>query len=159
VNSRKEENLEKLMSEALRGLPLRRAPLGLESRVLDELQRRSAQVWWRRSFTHWPTAARTAFVLLNIALVAVTFLNGFSNVVGGRSFSEFTAMMLMWMRPFLTVLSSVGGLTPVLLHSIPQGWLYAGLAVSAVLYTALFGLGAAAYRTLYLRPSMVVEQS
>lgn len=152
MNSSKEDNLEKLMTEALHGLPLRRAPLDLESRVLDELQRRAAQVWWRRSFTHWPTAARTAFVLLNIALVAVTFLNGFSNVVGGRSFSEFTAMLLMWMRPFLTVLSSVGGLTPVLLHSIPQGWLYIGLAVSAVLYTALFGLGAAAYRTLYLRP-------
>src|ERR1700744_2629890 len=147
------------MTEALRGLPPRRAPLALESRVLDELQRRAAQVWWRRSFTHWPTAARTAFVLLNIALVAVTFLNGFSSVVGGRSFSEFTAMMLMWMRPFLTVLSSIGGLTPVLLRSIPQGWLYAGLVVSAVLYTALFGLGAAAYRTLYLRPSMVGERS
>jgi hypothetical protein len=28
-----------------------------------------------------------------------------------------------------------------------------------VLYTALFGLGAAAYRTLYLRPSMVGERS
>ena len=147
------------MTEALRGLPPRRAPLALESRVLDELQRRAAQVWWRRSFTHWPTAARTAFVLLNIALVAVTFLNGFSSVVGGRSFSEFTAMMLMWMRPFLTGLSSIGGLTPVLLRSIPQGWLYAGLVVSAVLYTALFGLGAAAYRTLYLRPSMVGERS
>jgi hypothetical protein len=159
VNSRKEENLGKLMTEALHGLPLRRAPLDLESRVLDELQRRAAQVWWRRSFTHWPTAARTAFVVLNIALVAGTFLNGFSSVVGGRSFSEFTAMLLMWMRPFLTVLSSVGGLTPVLLHSIPQGWLYVGLAVSAVLYTALFGLGAAAYRTLYLRPSMVGERS
>ncbi len=159
MNDRKAASLEKVLTEALRGLPPRRAPLDLESRVLDELRRRASQVWWRRSFTHWPAAARTAFVLLNIALVAVTFLNGFSSVVGGRSFSEFTALVLMWMRPFLTVLSSVGGLTPVLLHSIPQGWLYAGLVVSAVLYTALFGLGAAAYRTLYLRPSMVGERS
>ncbi len=42
VNSREPENLEKLMTEALRGLPPRRAPLDLESRVLGELRRRAA---------------------------------------------------------------------------------------------------------------------
>jgi hypothetical protein len=154
-----DEKLEQVMTEALRGLPPRRAPMTLESRVLGELQRRAMLVWWRRSFMHWPAAARTAFVLLNVALVAATFLNGFSGVVGGRSFAEFTAMVLMWMRPFVAVLSSVGGLAPTLLNTIPSGWLYVGVVVGVVLYTVLFGLGAAAYRTLYLRPSMAGSRS
>jgi hypothetical protein len=149
-----DEKLERVMSEALRGLPPRRAPASLESRVLGELQRRATLAWWSRSFTHWPAAARAAFVVLNVALVAVTLLNGFSGVVGGRSFTSFGAMVLMWMRPFLAVVSSVGGLTPVLLHAIPSAWLYVGMAMGAVLYTVLFGLGATAYRTLYMRPSM-----
>lgn len=154
-----DEKLEQVMSEALRGLPARRAPLSLESRVLGELQRRAVLAWWRRSFGYWPAAARAAFVFLNVGLVAVTFLSGFSNVLGGRSFAEFSAMLMTWMRPFWSVLSSVGGVTPILLHSIPSMWLYVGAAAAVLLYATLFGLGAAAYRTLYLRPSMAGDRS
>ena len=63
------------------------------------------------------------------------------------------------MRPFVAVLSTVGGLTPVLLRAIPSGWLYAGVAVSVALYMVLFGLGAAAYRTLYVGPSLAGGRS
>ena len=154
-----DEKLEQVVTAALRDLPLRRAPRTLESRVLTELQQRAALAWWHRSFTHWPMAARSAFVALNIALVGVTFLNGISGVVGGRSFTEFAAMVMMWLRPFLAVLSSVGDLTPVLVRSIPHGWLYIGVAVGAVLYVVLFGLGAAAYRTLYMPPSLAGGRS
>ncbi len=41
-------------------------------------------------------------------------------------------------------------LAALIVRAVPPEWLYAGLAVSAALYAALFGLGAAAYRTLYL---------
>jgi hypothetical protein len=102
---------------------------------------------------NWPSAARAAFVLLNVALVAVTFIGGVSNVIGGRSFGDFTGLVLTWLRPFVSVLSTMGGLTPVVLRAIPSGWLYLGVAVSIALYVVLFGLGAAAYRTLYMRPS------
>jgi hypothetical protein len=154
-----DEKLERVMGETLRGLPARRAPRTLESRVLGELERRAMMEWWQRSFSHWPAAARAAFVFLNVGLVAVTFLSGFSNLVGGRSFSQFAAMMMTWMRPFLSVLSSVGGVTPAVLNSIPSGWLYAGAVVAVALYVSLFGLGAVAYRTLYLRPSMAGVRS
>ena len=154
-----DEKLEQVMTEALRGLPARRAPLSLESRVLGELQRRAVLAWWRRSFSYWPAAARAAFVFLNVGLVAVTLLSGFSNAVGGRSFADFSAMVMTWMRPFWSVLSSVGGVTPILLHSIPSVWLYVGAAVAVLPYATLFGLGAAAYRTLYLRPSMAGDRS
>lgn len=153
MTKRYDEKLEQVMTGALRGLPPRRAPMTLEARVLGELERRTQPAWWRRSFMHWPATARAGFLVLNIALVAATFLNGFSSVVGARSLTEIAAMVVLWMRPFLAVLSSVGGLMPVLLNAIPSGWLYVGASVGVALYAALFGLGAAAYRTLYLRPS------
>ena len=69
--------------------------------------------------------------------------------------NEVTGLVLAWVNPFLAVMSSVGGIAAVLVRIIPPLWLYGGLALGIMLYVALFGLGAAAYRTLYLRPSWV----
>jgi len=44
-------------------------------------------------------------------------------------------------------------LAALLVRLIPPLWIYAGLAVGAMLYVMLFGLGAAAYRMLY-RPAL-----
>jgi len=151
----KEQGLERAVDQALKGLPLRRAPSTLESRVINELQRRAALPWWRVSFAHWPAAPRVAFVITCIALVAATILGGVSAFVGVGSLNEMAALALSWAHPFLAVLSSAGGVTALLVHIIPPLWLYGGMALGIVLYVALFGLGAAAYRTLYLQPSSV----
>jgi hypothetical protein len=149
-----EQKLERALTEALKGLPLRRAPSTLEARVVDELERRAALPWWRVSFTHWPAAPRVAFVVVCIALVAATFLGGVFAFVGDRSFNEAAALVLSWVQPFLAVMSSAGGVATLLVRVIPPLWLYGGMALGIMLYLALFGLGAAAYR-LYLRPSSV----
>jgi hypothetical protein len=149
-----EQELERVLGEALKGLPLCRAPSTLESRVLNELERRAALPWWRVSFTHWPAAPRVAFVVICIALVAATILGGVSVLLGVRPLTEVAALVLSWLHPFLAVMSSAGGVAALLVHVIPPLWLYGGMALGIVLYVALFGLGAAAYRTLYLRPSL-----
>jgi hypothetical protein len=149
----REPGVERAVDQALKGLPLRRAPGTLESRVIQELQRRAALPWWRVSFAHWPAAPRVAFVILCIALVAATILGGVSAIVGVGSLNELAALGLSWAHPFLAVLSSAGGLAALLVHIIPPLWLYGGMALGIVLYVTLFGLGAAAYRTLYLQPS------
>ena len=149
-----EQKLERAFTEALKGLPLRRAPSTLEARVAGELERRAALPWWRVSFTHWPAAPRVAFVIVCIALVAATFLGGVFAFVGDRSFNEAAALVLSWVQPFLAVMSSAGGVATLLVRVIPPLWLYGGMALGIMLYLALFGLGAAAYR-LYLRPSSV----
>jgi hypothetical protein len=149
-----EQKLERTLTEALKGLPLRRAPSTLELRVVDELERRAALPWWRVSFMHWPAAPRVAFVIVCIALVAATFLGGVFAFVGDRSFNEAAALVLSWVQPFLAVMSSAGGVASLLVRVIPPLWLYGGMALGIMLYVALFGLGAAAYR-LYLRPSSV----
>jgi hypothetical protein len=148
-----EQKLEQVLHRALRGLPPRRAPNTLESRVAKELARRAAMPWWSASFANWPVGARVMFVLVCAVLVAATILGGVSAYLGDRSFDEVSAVLLSWAHPFLTVVSSAGGLLSLLVRVIPPVWLYGILGVGTVLYVTLFGLGAAAYRTLYLRPS------
>ncbi len=145
--------LEQVIRQALAGLPPRRAPGTLESRVSNELARRALLPWWRVSFANWPVAARVMFILVCAVLVAATILGGVSAYLGDRSFNEVSAAVLAWAHPFLTVVSSAGGLLALLVRVIPPLWLYGTLGVGAFLYVTLFGLGAAAYRTLYLRPS------
>jgi hypothetical protein len=147
-----EQKLERLVTQTLRDLPLRRAPGTLEARVLDELQRHAALPWWRVGFAQWPAAARAAFVVVCAALVAATILGGASAIVGMGSLNEAAALPLSWMHPLLTLMSSVGGVAALVVRVIPPLWLYGALAFGIVLYVALFGLGAAAYRMLY-RPS------
>jgi hypothetical protein len=149
-----EQKLERTLTQALEGLPLRRAPNTLELRVVDELERRAALPWWRVSFAHWPAAPRVAFVAVCVALVAATILGGVFAFVGDRSFNEVAAVVLSWVHPFLAVVSSAGGVATLLVRIIPPLWLYGGMALGIMLYVALFGLGAAAYR-LYLQPSSV----
>ena len=148
-----EQKLEQVLHQALSGLPPRRAPSTLESRVANELAHRAQLPWWRASFATWPVAARVMFILVCAVLGAATILGGVSAYLGNRSFDEAMALLLSWAHPFLTVVSSAGGLLSLLTRVIPPTWLYAILGVGAFLYVTLFGLGAAAYRTLYLRPS------
>jgi hypothetical protein len=152
--SESEQKLEQVLQQALSGLPPRRAPSTLESRVANELARRALLPWWRASFANWPAAARVMFVLVCAVLVVATLLGGVSAYLGDRSFTEVSALLLSWAHPFLTVVSSAGGLMALLVHAIPPMWLYGILGVGVFLYVTLFGLGAAAYRTLYLSPSL-----
>ena len=137
------EALERLLDRALHGLPLRRAPLTLESRVFGELERRAALPWWRRSFAHWPPLARAIFLVICGALIKLAFLGGATAVAGVRSLS--------WTQEAGVLVASAGNLAALLAHT-PPAWVYEVIAVCAVLYAILFGLGAAVYRALYLQP-------
>ena len=145
ITNDSEEALERLLDRTLRELPVRRAPLTLESRVLDELHRRAVLPWWRRSFAHWPLLARAVFLAICGALIRLAFVGGATAVAGVRSLS--------WARQIGTLAASGGNLAALLARTAPPSWLYEGIAACAVLYAVLFGLGAAAYRTLYLQPS------
>lgn len=137
--------LERLFDRTLRDLPLRRAPPTLEPRVYGELQRRAARPWWRRSFAHWPPAARAALLAVCGALGALTVLGAAAVAAGFHSLS--------WVRQAGMLAASLGQLGALIAQSSPPAWLYEGIAACAVLYAVLFGLGAVAYRTLYLKPT------
>jgi hypothetical protein len=136
--------LEHLFDRTLRELPLRRAPPALESRVFAELERRASLPWWRRSFAHWPLTARAAFLLICTALAGLAIAGAAAAIADVRS--------LYWAREIGGLVSAGGSLVALLSGIAPPLWFYQGIAVCAVLYAALFGLGAALYRTLYLQP-------
>jgi hypothetical protein len=50
------------------------------------------------------------------------------------------------------LVASAGNLAALLAHTPPPAWAYEAIAVCAVLYAILFGLGAVVYRALYLQP-------
>jgi hypothetical protein len=146
-----DDALEKLLDRTLRELPLRRAPLILESRVFNELQRRAALSWWRRSFAHWPRFARAVFLFMCAGCAGLVFLGGDWAATGVRAMQASSASMLL-ARQMAAIMDVAVGLPTSIADAIPAAWLYGGLAAGAVLYTALFGLGAAAYCILYLKP-------
>jgi len=145
-----EQGLERLLDRTLRELPLRRAPPSLEARVFAELQRRAALPWWRRSFACWPRLARAGFVVMCMALVGLAFLEGAWVVARLAALNTSGAPSMFWAREALAALAGAGQMAVLIVGAVPPQWLYACLAVSAALYAALFGLGAAAYRMLYL---------
>jgi hypothetical protein len=149
-----DRRMETVIGAALRELPQRPAPPGLEARVLQELSRRAALPWWRHSFAGWPAIARVAFVLMCLMLVGLAFLGGLWALESLGS-PALGLLSMTWARPMLA-LADVAAELASLARIVPPTWVYEGLAASVVLYAALFGLGIAAYRTLYLDPNSQV---
>jgi hypothetical protein len=150
MNDRDDEKLARLIDAALSELPLRRAPAGLERRVLDELARRAALPWWRRGFAHWPLAARAGFVIVCVLLAGLSLTSGVQ---------QLGIQTLAWARPFVGLISTMGGTATLVASLVPAQWIYLCLGVAALLYLLLFGLGAFAYRTLYLQHPNTLSRS
>jgi hypothetical protein len=153
-----EQELERLIGATLRQLPLRQAPPALESRVLQELERRAALPWWSRSLAHWPLAARAVFVLICIGLAGAALLAAPWAANGFESLHD-TAVSMPWAHEAITLASIAGDLLALLLRTVPPAWLHDALTVSVLLYAAFFGLAIAGYRTLYLRPGIAGDGS
>ncbi len=151
MNPHDPEKLERLIHQTLRALPDRRAPHTLEARVLAAVAARMALPWWRQAFTAWPLAARAIFVLVSTAAAAGLV---FAVMTGSDGLPTVAPALARLQAPFVQ-LNAIGAALSdfcgAVMRAIPPLWLYGSLAVMAMLYTALFGLSAAAYRTLYAR--------
>lgn len=147
--------LERALHATLRALPPRHAPRTLEARVLGELARRAALPWWQQSFAHWPPAARAAFLLALVALVKLTLtaavwvLAGFDAGAWGAA----VATPFSWAQTGVNLGRGIADFFALIFRSIPPVWLYGTVAFVAAMYVALVGLGAVAYRTLYVSRS------
>jgi hypothetical protein len=144
---------ERMLNEWARGLPVRRAPAALEFRVCRELERRAARPWWFRGFSQWPASARVCFVAICSVIVGVSVGDGAWTMLA-RTLGTIAAAPLSWTQSTFAVLRSACEVAVLLMRVIPATWLYGGLAAGIALYLALFGLSAAAYRALYLQPSL-----
>ena len=145
------EELEKLIHQTLRSLPARRAPHTLEARVLAALEARASLPWWKQSFAQWPVAARVAFFIVTAGLAKVGLMAAVWMMAGfdGAQVTSAFSTQFAWIQTASAIVEGFGNFCGALYRSIPPLWLYGGLAFLATMYAALFGLGAAAYRTLY----------
>lgn len=146
-----DQKLERLVHQTLRDLPARRAPRGLEARVLAEIERRAALPWWRLSVAHWPLRARAACMMLLLGVAAlVVMLGGW--LTGSVDLTDLRTELALHF-PALSALAGLGRtlveLGTTLAHRVPTLWLYGAGAIVGLLYLAFFGIGTVAYRTLY----------
>jgi len=144
------EKADRTLAHVLRNLPLRPAPAQLESRVLQQLDRRRTLAWWRRGFAHWPAPARAGFIAACIVLIGASLLDTPWYTLGTGVWQRAFSWALSWAYPAVGAVASTTTVSTRIVHALPANWLYAILAIAAALYAALFGLGVAAYRTLYL---------
>ena len=145
------EELEKLVHTALRSLPDRRAPASLELRVMAALERQAAIPWWHKSWSCWPQWARAAFLVFCGGLAGLLVFAGVYVQTGFDSvqFHQAAAPALTLIRGLLDAGRTLVAFTALLVRQIPGWWLYGVGAFVVMLYGMLFGLGAAAYRTLW----------
>lgn len=139
-------SLEELTESVLHDLPPRRAPASLEARVFAELERRAATPWWQSSYREWPA-------LVRILVLATCVGMGSLAVRATHWFFSHSASTLSGIEsdlsPATASLKATASTFSFIAHSIPSLWIYGAIAVIAMTYVALFGIGAAAYRTLY----------
>ncbi|HET7538120.1 MAG TPA: hypothetical protein VFJ90_16785 [Candidatus Didemnitutus sp.] len=145
------EELEQFIHQQLRGLPARKAPRTLESRVMAAIEHQASIPWYHKSWNHWPAAVRSAFlaVATGIAGAAVIGFYLMTQGVDAGAVASEVGSHFEWAFRLVSVATWIVNFTNYLISSIPSVWLYSGLAILAALYAAFFGLGAAAYRTLY----------
>ncbi|MBI5382233.1 MAG: hypothetical protein HZA31_10070 [Opitutae bacterium] len=147
MTPRDDQKLEQFIHQALRSVPPRPAPRSLETRVLAAIAARQALPWWRQSFARWPLPARAAFLALALALVAAI---AWLSLAGSELALPAIREMLAPLAHLRVALEAVADIFALLFRSIPTLWLYSAAATVAALYAALFGLGATAYRTLFV---------
>ncbi len=147
----REKKLEQALHRTLRALPERRAPRTLENRVMAELARRAALPWWQKSFKHWPVAAQGGFFLVVAGVVKVLLIVSgfFQSTVASGEITQALAPQVGAVERTVGVARWIGDFASSMVNAIPPVYLYGGIAVVVGLYVTLFGLGAAAYRTLY----------
>ena len=152
-----ERQLEQFIGSVLRQQPLRQAPATLESRVLRELELRGTKAWWQLGFSRWPWAARALCVPVGAILVWLSFLST------ARLLSLWQAIQVSapasaaqsgvrWFETLGQALQTIGNLVT---HAVPQWLIYGGAGAALLMYAAFFGLGAAAFRTLFVTPEPV----
>jgi hypothetical protein len=118
--------------------------------VMREIERRAALPWWRKSFADWPQLARVGFLLalLGVVKVALEALVWVTMSLRESQVATAVERPVDWLHILASIAKSLGTAGHVLVSAIPSQWLYAGLLLGFAMYVALFGVGAAVYRTL-----------
>ena len=139
----RQDEIERQITRALQGQPLRRAPVSLERRVLAQIESGAAVAGWRRGFAHWPVAARVVFLAASVGVVKLALMVAMwlATPLDSPAVSLNLPSQVAWLQTLLVAIGSIA-------RTVPSVWVHAGIAILAIMYGALFGIGATAYRTM-----------
>jgi hypothetical protein len=139
----RQDEIERQVTRTLQSQPPRRAPSTLERRVLAQIESSAAAIGWRRGFAHWPVAARVVFLAASVGLVklALFVATWLATPLDSPALAVHLPSQVAWLQTLLVATGSV-------MRTVPSLWVHAGIAILAVMYAALFGIGASAYRTM-----------
>jgi hypothetical protein len=142
----RQDELERQLTRALREQPLRRAPSTLERRVLAQIEAGAVASPWRRGFAHWPMAARLVFLAASAGVVKVALMitMWIASPLESPAVSVDLPSQVAWLQTLFVAIGNVA-------RAVPSLWVHVGIVILAIMYAALFGIGATAYRTM--RPS------
>lgn len=142
MNPDPDPQLERLVHEALRALPPRRAPATLAPRVLAAIAARQRVPWYRRAWPDWPRACQAAFFAFAAAVVGALY-------AGAWRLGQVEVATPEWLRPFVAVAEGLD-LALKALWAAGEGhlsWiLWGAVAVVATAGLMTVGLGAALVR-------------
>jgi len=135
------DEIERQVTRALQEQPPRRAPSTLERRVLAQIEAGATAIGWRRGFAHWPVAARVGFLAASVGVVKVALLVAMwlATPLQSPAVSVQLPSQITWLQTLFVAIGSA-------MHTVPSLWVHAAIAVLAMMYVALFGIGASAYR-------------
>ena len=152
MNRLNPEQLEKMVHATLRSLPDRRAPASLEARVLAAVEARAAIQWWHKSWSYWQQWVRAVFLVFCAGLAGLLVYTGVYVQTGfdTAQTSGTLAPMLAFANRVMDIGRGLADFVALVMRHIPSLWLYGAIAFVAGLYAMLFGLSAAAYRTLWV---------
>jgi hypothetical protein len=150
MNPQDPNNLESAIHRVLRSVPDRKAPAGMELRILAEIGRRAALPWWRKSYAYWPAGIRAAF-FVGSAVAAALLVSGLillGRSTGAQDMAGGVAQPFAWLGSARDVIGSINTSIRQLIAAIPPIWLYGVVGTIAFCYVALAAISAAAYRAL-----------
>lgn len=148
MNPQDADRLESSIHRVLRSVPDRRAPAGLQARVLAEIARRQALPWWRKSFAHWPAFVRALF-FSGSAVAAALVAAGLLYVMRGPGAGVAgAAESFAWIRAAWNFVASADSSIRQVYAAIPRIWLFGAVALIGSLYALLGAIGATAYRAI-----------
>ena len=117
---------------------------------MAEIARR-ARPWWQQSFASWPPGIRVAFLIACGGFIRLNFwlIASLPAHLSTEALPHAMPSSIDRLRSAMSVMAALMQHLVTRLEDISSPWLPAAIAIGAVLYAALFGLSATAYRTLF----------
>ncbi|HTY93321.1 MAG TPA: hypothetical protein VMC02_05510 [Steroidobacteraceae bacterium] len=144
--------LEQRVTRVLAGSAQFKAPQDLQTRVLQDIERRARVPWWRRRVLEWPPLAQALFALTGALTAAVLVLGRLTTSFAFGEVIERPAAVLQQpaaqLHVTLDVISVFDRLADTVAGNLSDEVWYAGLALCIAAYVALLVLVACGYRLL-----------